>query len=127
MSGLGTDVLAVTCILAGAAVSGTVTVAALARGGDSACAALEVSPHTIVVTGSRDGMISITPSLRVHGTHGCAAVVIDRDIQVRMDEVRARVEEARARAEEAQRRVEDAQRRVEEARARAEAADALVR
>jgi hypothetical protein len=117
MSMMGTDVLAVACIVGGAAVSGGATLAALRRTPPERCTAEAiVAPHVMLRMGGYGQDIVVRPRVvAVHGAHGCAAVVVDSDVRVRMDEVRARVEEARARAEEARARAEQARARVEAA------------
>ncbi len=118
MSVMGTDVLAVACIVGGAAVSGGATLAALQRAEPVGCAAeAVVAPRVTVRMGGVGQDVVVRPRVvMVHGVHACGAVVVDRDVRVRMDEVRARVEEARARAEGARARAERARARAEEAR-----------
>jgi uncharacterized protein YukE len=124
MSMMGTDVLAVACIVGGAAVSGGATLAALQRTQPPRCTAeAMVAPRVMLRMGGYGQDIVVRPRVvAVHRTHGCAAVVVGPDVRVRMDEVRARVEEARARAEEVQARAEEARARAEQVRARAEGA-----
>jgi hypothetical protein len=126
MSGLGTDVLAVVCILGGAAVSGGATLATLRDGPQPAdCTSTVVTVPRVSVGVGRAPEVVVRPRiLEVHGAHGCRSVVIDRDVRVRIDEARARAEEVRVRMEHAQERIEAAQARVAEAQARAQAAQA---
>jgi len=117
MSMMGTDVLAVACIVGGAAVSGGATLAALQRTQPERCTAEAiVAPRVMLRMGGYGQDIVVRPRVvTVHRAHGCATVVMDRDVHVRMDEVRARVEKARARAEEARARAEQARARAETA------------
>lgn len=77
MRGWGTDVVALTCILAGAAVSGVVTVAALDRNGGD-----EVVRHS-----------------------GVVVVGVDRRVRIQMEGARAEIERAHAEIERAREEV----------------------
>lgn len=139
MGRLGTDVLALTCIMGGAAVGGVVTLAALeARGGgvegQETCAeAVSVSEVTILRDGGR---VRVRPARapRVHRHESCASpkvmifqmgqdvdAVRSREVRARIEEARRRAEEARVRAEEARARIEVRRERLETERLRAEA------
>jgi len=124
MSGLGTDVLAVVCIMGGAAVSGGATLAALRDGPQPAdCASMLVTvPRVSVGVGSAPEVVVRPRNIQVHSVHGCRSVVIDHDVRVRIDQARVRAEEARVRMERAQERIEAARVRVVEAQARSQAA-----
>lgn len=129
MSAMGTDVLAVACILGGAVVSGAATLAAVRQGEEASCTVETIAiPRVAVGVGSGDGNVVVRPRVvRVHrgGSHGCATVVVDDGVRIRMDEVRARVGEARARAEQARVRADQARMRVEQVRVRAVQAKVL--
>ncbi|MFC1662167.1 hypothetical protein ACFL3S_12080 [Gemmatimonadota bacterium] len=109
VDGFGTDVIAVACILGGAATAGALTLA-MAGGGHqehSACAvgAMEVSPRVLVSSDTGARVVVSVPNIRVHTDHDCA-VVVHEDVQLRMEEARREVERARERVEEARERVE---------------------
>jgi hypothetical protein len=116
MSVLGTDLLAVACIVGGAAVSGATTMRLL-DGHDAharhACvgAMVRTSPRVVVSMDGGKGAVVVAPRVRVHANHDCTAFVVESngDVQASMAEMRARMEEARARMAEAQVRVEKAQ------------------
>jgi hypothetical protein len=115
MSALGTDLLAVACIVGGAAVSG-VTTMRLMDGHDAharvACvgATVRTSPRVVVSMDGGKGAVIVAPRVRVHADHDCMAFVVEShgDVQVNMAEMRARMEEARARMDEARARMEKA-------------------
>lgn len=124
MSAMGTDVMALACILGSAAVGGVVTLAALERdGGDETVCVSEVHSPAPVVALSHRGeghAIVVVPPLDVHAPHGCGAAVmvdvdVEREVRIRLDEARARMDEARARADEARSRSESARAALEEA------------
>lgn len=102
MSAWGTDVMALACILASAAVGGVVTIMALDRdGGDAAMRGVEVV------------VVDVDPAVRIR---------LD-EASVRMELARARAEAARVRVEatlekDLQQRLEAELRRVEEELAR---------
>ena len=106
MTGLGTDLMAVACILGGAAVSGAATMAVVGghRGhAEVSCVGTAVNEHPRVVVsmdGGR-GTIVVAPRVWVHPGRDCAAwsVHVDRNFRIKMDEMRARMEHARARME----------------------------
>ena len=108
MSVLGTDLMAVACIVGGAAVSGATTMRLL-DGHDTharvACvgATFHTSPRVVVSMDGGKGPVVVVPQVRVHPNHDCMAFVVESpgDVQVNMAEMRARMEEARARMEEA--------------------------
>jgi len=113
MSGMGTDVMALACILGSAAVGGTVTLAALDRGSDGAAVCvseLHEAPVVALSQGGNGQTIVVAPRVRVHTQHGCEAMVVDVNVdpqvRVRLDEARLRMEEARVRMEEARLRVD---------------------
>jgi hypothetical protein len=122
MNALGTDVLALACILGGAAVSGGATLAALDRSGSAECRLVEASgPRMIVRVGADDREVVVVPRVHVRGAEGCAPVVVEGSmrVDVDVDAIRTRVEEARARAEIARERALLARERAEQARVRA--------
>lgn len=124
MSALGTDVMAVACILSGAGVGGVTTAALMHRDAgpaEVACAgaAIHTSPRVVVSMDNGKGTVVVAPRVRIHASHNCGTFVVDMDsdVQVNMREMRARMDEARARMEEARSRMEEARNRVETARA----------
>lgn len=125
MSGLGTDVVAVACILGGAAVSGAVTARARS-GGDvegklgSGCVveALHVGPRMVVVSGGSERVVVAAPE-RVRGDGRACAVVVDPRLKIRMELSNERMQRAQERMQRAQERMQRAQERIERARARA--------
>ncbi len=131
MSGLGTDVVAVACILGGAAVSGAVTARARS-GGDvegrlgSGCVveALHVGPRMVVVSGGSEHVVVAAPD-RARGDAEACAAVVDPRLRIRMElsnertqRVQERMQRAQERMQRAQERMERAQERIERARAR---------
>ncbi len=80
MSGFGTDVVALTCILCGAAVGGiaTFTLMDVQDEVDLRCAVatVEASPRVVVSLGDEKGAIIVRPRVRVHTSHDCASVRI---------------------------------------------------
>jgi len=115
MSVLGTDLMAVACIVGGAAVGGATTMRLL-DGHDAharvACVGTTVhaSPRVVVSMDGGKGTVVLAPRVRVHANHDCTAFVVESsgDIQANMAEVRARMEEARARMEDARARMDAA-------------------
>jgi hypothetical protein len=115
MSVLGTDLMAVACIVGGAAVSGATTMRLL-DGHDTharvACvgATFHTSPRVVVSMDGGKGAVVVAPRVRVHPNRDCMAFVVESrgDVQVNMAEMQARMEEARARMEEARARMEKA-------------------
>jgi hypothetical protein len=126
MSGLGTDLLAVACIVGGAAVTGGATLASFGADHqqvDAACAVEVVeSPNVVVALGNGPEHIVVAPRVRVHAAHGCGHAVSE-EVQVRVEAARHEMERARERAERARERVERARERVERARVRLERVD----
>jgi len=107
MTGLGTDLMALACILGGAAVSGATTMAVVEghRGhAEAACVGRAVNEHPRVVV-SMDGgkgTIVVAPRVWVHPGRDCAAwsIHVNRHFRINMDEMRARMERERARMRE---------------------------
>lgn len=130
MSMLGTDALAVACILTGAALSGGVTLATmearLPHRAHCAVEAVAVAPN--VVVSGKDGVrtIVVRPDVRVQSAHGCAMEAVDRvRVRVRTDlqkEIQAKVqaERERAQAEIARAQAEMERAGVDQARVQAE-------
>ncbi len=115
MNGLGTDLVAMACILGGAAVSGATTMALVdghAGHADVACvgAAVDVSPRVAVSLDGGKSTVITTPRVWVRHDHDCRVVKVDvrRDVRVDMDQVRAQLEQARERLEQARTRVQRA-------------------
>jgi hypothetical protein len=132
MSGLGTDMVAVACILGGATVSGAVTARALDAGGDQVglqpgCAveALHVGPRMVVVTGGSERVVvAPSPRVRWHGDavgedQEACAIVVDPRVKIRVQEANERTQGAQERMQRAQER---AQERMQRARERIERA-----
>lgn len=131
MSGLGTDMVAVACILGGAAVSGTVTARALDGGGEQpslepGCAveALHVGPRMVVVTGGSERVVvAPAPEVRwrgeaVAGDQGACAVVVDPRVKIRVQQSNEGMQRAQERAQRAQERMQRAQERMQRAQER---------
>jgi hypothetical protein len=134
MNGLGTDVVALACILGGATMSGAATLAARSGDGqavDVACAVEMVeSPNVVVALGEGREHIVVAPRVRVHASHACANAV-SQEVHVRMEAAQHEMLRAQERAERAQERAararERAQERMERARERIERAQVRVR
>jgi len=137
MSGLGTDMVAVACILGGAAASGAVTARALDGGGEQlniepGCAveALHVGPRMVVVTGGSERVVvAPSPDVRwrgeaVGGGEGACAVVVDPRVKIRVRQADERMQRAQEHMQLAQERMQRAQERIQRARERAEGAQA---
>ncbi len=121
MRGLGTDVLAVACIVGGAAVGGGATLAALRDGAPQRCETQTIAiPRVAVRVGGGRDVVVRPRVVRVEHGHGCATVVVGEDVNVRLDEARARVEVARMRVERAREQVDAVRVRADEARQRAD-------
>ena len=124
MSGWGTDVVAVACIVGGAAVSGGATLFAM-RGGEqpARCEMQAVAVPQVVVRMGDGGAVRVRPQMvRLRSEHGCAVLMVGGEgTEVRLDEARARMEDARVRIERARGRVDAARVRSDAARARADA------
>jgi hypothetical protein len=146
MSGFGTDIVALACILGSAATSGAVTRAFLDGNppaqADCAVEAFTVSPNVVVSGGNgAHAIVMTTPRLHMQSVRDCRLSVgeevrIDLEKARReMEKARVRIEVARAGAEEAResaRRIriqgsearllrEEVSRQMEEARAQMEA------
>ena len=80
MSGFGTDVVALTCILCGAAAGGAATLALMDVQDEVALrctvATVEASPRVVVAVGGEEGAIIVRPRVRIHTSHDCASVQI---------------------------------------------------
>jgi exonuclease VII large subunit len=105
MSVLGTDVVAMACILGGATVSGAATAAMLHSDDvgrmDCAVETVEASPQVMLSLGDEERTVMVRPHVRVHKDHRCRHMEVDREVQLRMEEVRRDVERARDRMERA--------------------------
>lgn len=106
MIGLGTDLVAVACILGGAAVGGAATMAVVEghRGYDqTACvrAAVDVHPRVVISLDGGRSTVVMTPRVWVHPNHDCVVWSGDavRSFHVKMHSMRARMERERVRAE----------------------------
>jgi len=80
MSGFGTDVVALACILCGGAVGGAATFALMdvqdEVGFRCAVATVEEAPRVVLSLGGEEGAIIVRPRVRVHTSHDCASVRI---------------------------------------------------
>jgi len=90
MSWFGTDVVALSCILGGAVVSGAATVAVMEGGGEShircGVEAMAVSPTIAISHGGEARAIVVRPDVRVHSIRDCGSsglVEIHMDNQLR--------------------------------------------
>jgi len=116
MSGFGTDIVALACIVGSAATSGAATLALQNRdapaSADCRVEALMVSPNVVVsgTHGSRAVVLS-APRIRVQGARDCRTVV-GEEVRIDMERMRRDVERARAQVEEARARAEAARERV---------------
>ncbi|MEJ2205011.1 MAG: hypothetical protein P8170_12985 [Gemmatimonadota bacterium] len=128
MNGLGTDVVALACILGGATMSGAATLAARSGDGqavDVACAVEMVeSPNVVVALGEGREHIVVAPRVRVHASHACANAV-SQEVHVRMEAAQHEMLRAQERAERAQERMERARERIERAQVRVRRVDGL--
>ncbi len=86
MSGFGTDVVALTCILCGAAAGGAATLALMdvqdEVGLRCAVATVEASPRVVVAVGGEEGAIIVRPRVRIHTSHDCASVQIHEQLVI---------------------------------------------
>ena len=123
MTGLGTDLLALSCILFGTVTSGSLTLA-LIDGQEQETANCAVRTASvvpgIVVTGSRNGGTVLMTRPDVAVELGDCETVVRSVVTVDVDEIRRSVERVRVNVERAQTEVEEARVRVEEARAEVE-------
>jgi hypothetical protein len=112
MSGFGTDVVALACILGSAATSGAVTWACLDGDGpakaDCAIEAFSVSPNVVVSHGGRGhAIVMTTPRVHLAQAEDCR-VRVGEEIRVDMENVRREMERARIRIEAARAGAEEA-------------------
>jgi ATP-dependent protease ClpP protease subunit len=121
MSGFGTDMVALACILGGAATGGAMTMALQAGGEDVRmdCAVETMSVGSqIVVTGDHGAraIVKSTPQMELHQAHDCQLAVAG-EVRIHMEEVRREMEEARGRVEVVRIHMDEARTLAEEARA----------
>ena len=126
MSSFGTDIVALACIVGGAATSGAVTLAFLDGNheADAPCAveAMAVAPRIVVSgSGGSETIVMATPNIRFHSSADCGAWHPEH-IQIRtmhkrrdMADARVFIETARAGAERARERAEVVRMRIREA------------
>ena len=121
MSWFGTDLVALGCILGGAAVGGAATLAMADGGGhaDTRCAveAMAVSPRIAISHGGGARAIVVTPDVRVHAVRDCMTEVDGvveilmenhlEDLDIHMGHLDVQME-ARIQFEEAMRQFEEA-------------------
>jgi len=112
MSGFGTDIVALACILGSAATSGAVTLAFL--DGDHpappncAVEAFSVSPNVVVAEGSgAHAIVMATPRVHMRSAHDCRFAV-GEEIRVDLENVRREMERARVRIDLARAGAEEA-------------------
>jgi ATP-dependent protease ClpP protease subunit len=120
MSGFGTDMVALACILGGAATGGAMTMALQAGGEDvrmdCAVEAMSVGSQ-IVVTGDHGARaIVMSTPLEMHQARPCQMAVAG-EVRIHMEEVRREMEEARGRVEVVRIHMDEARALAEEARA----------
>jgi len=88
MSWFGTDVVAVGCILGGAAIGGVVTAAFMDGGGhaDVRCGveAMALSPRVSISHSGRARAIVVTPDVRVHAVRDCVREM-DGIVEIHME------------------------------------------
>jgi len=112
MSGLGTDLVALACILGGAVTGGGMTMALL-HDNDSApadCAVEAMSLGSQIVVSGDAGARAIVlsrPHLELRQTHRCGAMVVGH-VSSEMDQLRQEMVEARVRMELRQRQMGEA-------------------
>lgn len=126
MSGFGTDVLALACILGGATASGALTAALLGGAHDDihldahvGCAVetVHASPQVVVALGSSPKTVVVgRPHVRVHTTHDCASAIVSTQVEASLERAREAMERARGRTERVRIRIEEGRlRQLEEA------------
>ena len=88
MSALGTDLVALTCILGGAMVSGAVTLAILDGNerADAPCTveAVAVRPKVVVSRNGEARVMVVSPDVRVHSRRGCGVGVAEA-VEIHLD------------------------------------------
>ncbi|MCJ7628216.1 MAG: hypothetical protein MUO50_07485 [Longimicrobiales bacterium] len=118
MTWFGTDLVALGCILGGAAVGGTVT-AAMINGGehaDTRCAveAFGVSPTITISHRGEARAIVVTPDVRVRGMPNCVQG-LDGRMEIELRQLERRMEAEVGQQMEARLQFEDAMRQMKEA------------
>lgn len=108
MGSLGSDFMALACIVGGAAVSGAATWAALDRQNVEVFCQVESLDAQEVTVALNEGapLILVTPHTRLHAGDACVDVVVEERIEARLEMARERLERAMERAEWAQQRAE---------------------
>lgn len=119
MTWFGTDLVALGCILGGAAVGGTVT-AAVINGGEHAhtgCAveAFGVSPTITISHRGEARAFVVTPKVRVHGMRNYVQGV-DGRLEIELQQLERRMEAEVGQQMEARLQFEEAMRQMKEAR-----------
>jgi len=88
MTWFGTDIVALGCILGGAALGGTVTAATMVGGhhADAGCGveAIAVSPRIAISHGGEARAIVVNPNVRVHAVRDCIREV-EGVVEIHMD------------------------------------------
>lgn len=123
MTGFGTDVLALSCILCGAATGGGLTLAFMDghAGHPTGCAveSLSVVPGMVATISDHGHAVVLTRPHMAVGSGDCQTVVRSV-VEVDVDGIRRSVENVRVDVERAREQMEKARAQVEEARARLE-------
>jgi len=112
MSGFGTDVVALACIVGSAATSGAATLAFMDRGqaDPEPCTveAFAMAPNVVVSEGRGGHAIVMTaPRVHVHSAHDCRAMV-GEEVRLNLEVMRREMERARVRIEVARTEAESA-------------------
>lgn len=124
----GTDIVALGCILGGAAIGGAATLAMTDGGGhaDTRCAveAMAVSPRIAISHGGGARAIVVTPDVRVHAVRDCmtevdGVVEIHMEAEMELHQLESQLEAEMGQQMEARAQFEEAMRQVEEARVNA--------
>ncbi len=110
---LGTDAVALACILGGATVGGAATLAMLDGDArvDPACAVgvAEAIPRVVMSLGEGEAIV-VAPRVRVHAHHRCEHAAVDHEVRIQIEEAQRRMERARERVERTRGRMERADR-----------------
>jgi hypothetical protein len=112
MSGFGTDIVALACILGSAATSGAVTMAFLEGDppaqADCAMEALSVSPNVVVSGGhGAHAIVMTTPRIHLQSARDCR-LTVGEEVRIDLERARREMERARVRIEVARAGAEEA-------------------
>lgn len=116
MRQLGTDVVAVVCIVGGGVVAGGVTLALAARPElpSLTCATTVGTAPEVVVSLGGEGLVVVTPDVRLRAVKECVEHTVAEDSQ--SERTKRELERARREAERVQERVDRVRERVDRAR-----------